>query len=61
MGISARGPTLTLDGKALTSVPDLDKAREADSQAEATLYSKPRFEGGDLNLSLGKGGEGWQS
>lgn len=35
------------------SIPYIEQARMADTQAEATLYSLPRFEGGSLAVSIG--------
>ncbi|GAX75992.1 hypothetical protein CEUSTIGMA_g3435.t1 [Chlamydomonas eustigma] len=51
-GTTGKGPAASFDATALISIPDIDKARAADTQREATYFSQPRFEGGDVDLSL---------
>ena len=47
------GPSLRLRGEVAIDVPFLDRARRAEAQGEATYYSKPRFQGCDVEGSLG--------
>mmetsp|Transcript_14670 Transcript_14670/g.42944 ORF Transcript_14670/g.42944 Transcript_14670/m.42944 type:complete len:253 (+) Transcript_14670:1321-2079(+) len=52
ISLVATGPALSTAATMLVTVPESERARNADTQADATLFSKPRFMGCDLSLDL---------
>lgn len=50
--VEARGPMFGLDARIHTSLPTVQQFRASDTQAQAKLYSTPRFEGCDADVFL---------